>query len=155
MTRMHEERVLSDLVAVDIGNSRAKLGLFHCECPGERLAAGDVSSSSETLLPKPVNIFDLPIRHDTGEFDSSRLLTWCNQHLSNKTTWRIASVHRAAAARLYTTLSEWSKETGHTCPIQQLTYRNLTLPIRVDEPARVAAGGSLKALGFEAGLAGG
>ncbi len=124
---MHKGRVLSDLIAVDIGNSRAKLGQFHHECSNESPAGGGVHLGNDPLLPEPVATFDLLIRHDTGEFDSPRLLAWCNEHLSG-------------------TLAEWSKETNRTCPIHQLTYRDLPLPIRVDEPARVGIDRLLAAL---------
>jgi len=134
---MREGRVLSDLIAVDIGNSRVKLGQFQRECSGEKDASRDVRADVEPLLPEPYATFDLPIRHDTGEFDVGRLVAWCNEHLSAGTTCRIASVHRAAAARLSGALVDWAKRSGRDCPIRQLTYCDLPLTIRVDEPARV------------------
>jgi type III pantothenate kinase len=137
MTDMHEGRVLSDLMAVDIGNSRVKLGQFQCECSGENDASKGVRTTDDPLLPEPVATFDLPIRHDTGEFDSNRLAAWCNEHLANETSWRIASVHRAAAARLSAVLSEWAAQSKIDCPIRQLTYHDVPIMIRVDEPARV------------------
>ena len=137
MAVMHEGRVLSDLMAVDIGNSRVKLGQFQRECSGESPSGGHIRASDDPLLPTPVATFDLPIRHDTGEFDSQQLTAWCDQHLSGTITWRIASVHRAAATRLCSTLEEWSVRSKNACPIHQLTYRDLAMPIRVDEPARV------------------
>ena len=137
MADMHEGRVLSDLVAVDIGNSRVKLGQFQHECSGENAAARGERAVDELLVPEPVATFDLPIRHDTGEFDASRLIAWCDEHLSEGTTWRIASVHRAAASRLTATLREWTKRPTDDNAVRQLTYRDVPLPIRVDEPARV------------------
>jgi type III pantothenate kinase len=137
MTVMHEGRILSDLMAVDIGNSRVKLGQFHRERSGENDASKNVRTTDYPLLPEPVATFDLPIRHDTGEFDANRLVAWCNEHLANGTTWRIASVHRAAAARLTTVLSEWAAQLKRDCPIRQLTYSDVPIAIRVDEPARV------------------
>jgi type III pantothenate kinase len=146
MTVMHEGRVLSDLMAVDIGNSRVKLGQFQRECSGESDASKGVRAADDPLLPEPMATFDLPIRHDTGEFDSNRLVAWCNEHLANGTTWRIASVHRAAAARLSTVLSEWATQSKKDCLIRQLTYRDVPLPILVDEPARVGIDRLLAAL---------
>jgi type III pantothenate kinase len=90
--------------------------------------------------------FDLPIRHDTGEFDANRLINWCNEHLSEGTAWRIASVHRAAASRLSATIHEWIKQSVDGNSIRQLTYRDVPLPIRVDEPARVGIDRLLAAL---------
>jgi type III pantothenate kinase len=146
MVLMHEGRVLSDLMAVDIGNSRVKLGQFKRECSGENDASNGVRAVDDPLLPEPVATFDLPIRHDTGEFDSKRLVAWCNEHLTNGTTWRIASVHRAAAARLSTVLSEWAAQSKKDCPIRQLTYSDVPIEIRVEEPARVGIDRLLAAL---------
>src|SRR6188508_645051 len=137
MAVMHEGRVLSDLMAVDIGNSRVKLGQFQRECSGESDASNGVRAPDDPLLPEPVATFDLPIRHDTGEFDSSRLVAWCSEHLPNSTTWRVASVHRAAAAQLSAAIIDLAKQSGRDCPIQQLTYRDVPLAIRLEEPARV------------------
>jgi type III pantothenate kinase len=146
MAVMHEGRVLSDLMAVDIGNSRIKLGRFQRECSGENDAGRDVRPRDEPLLPKPTATFDLPIRHDTGEFDSSRLVAWCDEHLSGGTVWRVASVHRGAAARLCAVLTDWATESGKDCLIRQLTYRDVPLAIRVEEPARVGIDRLLAAL---------
>jgi type III pantothenate kinase len=146
MAVMHEGRVLSDLMAVDIGNSRVKFGQFQRECSGESDASKGVRPADDPLLPEPVAIFDLPIRHDTGEFDSNRLVAWCNEHLTAGTTWRVASVHRAGAARLSAVLTDWAKQAARDCPIRQLTYRDVPLAIRVDEPARVGIDRLLAAL---------
>jgi type III pantothenate kinase len=146
MAVMREGRVLSDLMAVDIGNSRVKLGQFQRECSGESDASKGVRAPDDPLLPEPVATFDLPIRHDTGEFDANRLVAWCNEHLANGTTWRIASVHRAAAARLGTVLSEWATQLKKDCPIRQLTYHDVPITIRVEEPARVGIDRLLAAL---------
>jgi type III pantothenate kinase len=146
MAVMREGRVLSDLMAVDIGNSRVKLGQFQRECSGENDASKGVRAPDDPLLPEPVATFDLPIRHDTGEFDANRLVAWCNEHLANGTTWRIASVHRAAAARLSTVLSEWATQLKKDCPIRQLTYHDVPITIRVEEPARVGIDRLLAAL---------
>jgi type III pantothenate kinase len=137
MTVMHDGRLLSDLMAVDIGNSRVKLGQFQGESSGANDASKSIRTTDDPLLPEPVATFDLPIRHDTGEFDSNRLVAWCNEHLANGTTWRIASVHRGAVVRLSTVLSDWAMQSKRDCPIRQLTYRDVPIKIRVDEPARV------------------
>ena len=146
MAVMQEGRVRSDLMAVDIGNSRLKLGQFQRERSGENDVSKGVLAVDEPLLPEPVSTFDLPIRHDTADFDSTRLVAWCNEHLSGPTTWRIASVHRAAAARLSAVLADWAKQTAYECPIRQLTYRDVPLTIRVEEPARVGIDRLLAAL---------
>ncbi len=146
MVIMREGRVLSDLMAVDIGNSRVKLGHFQRECRGENDASRGIRADDEALLPEPIATFDLPIRHDTGEFDTKRLEAWCNEHLTGGTTWRVASVHRAAAARLSATLTDRAAQSNTDCPIRQLTYRDVPLKILVDEPARVGIDRLLAAL---------
>ncbi len=133
-------------MAVDIGNSRVKLGQFQRECSGEIEASRGARAADDPLLPEPVATFDLPIRHDTGEFDSSRLLAWCNEQLTGGTTWRVASVHRAAAVRLSAALNEWAKQSGRDCPIRQLTYRDVPIAIHVEEPERVGIDRLLAAL---------
>src|SRR6185503_8136316 len=143
---MRERRVLSDLMAVDIGNSRVKLGQFKRECSGEHDAGRGVRTADDPLLPEPVATFDLPIRHDTGKFDSSRLIAWCNEHLAGGTDWRVASVHRAAGARLSAALVDWANQSGRECPIQQLTFRDVPLTIRVEQPDRVGIDRLLAAL---------
>lgn len=137
MAGMHEGRVLSDLVAVDVGNSRVKLGQFQRECSGECEASQGDRAPGEPLMPEPVATFDLPIQHNTGEFDTSRLIAWCGDHLSEGTTWRIASVHRAAASRLIAIVQEWAKRPTTDNSIRQITHRDVPLAIRVDEPAQV------------------
>jgi type III pantothenate kinase len=146
MTVMRDGRLLSDLIAIDIGNSRVKLGRFQREFFGDNDASTRTRIDDGPLLPEPCATLDLPIRHDNGEFDIGRLATWCNEHLSDGTTWYIASVHRAAAARLSATLVERAKQSGKHCAIRQLTYRDVPLTIRVDEPARVGIDRLLAAL---------
>ncbi len=146
MAFMHEGRVLSNLVAVDIGNSRVKLGQFQRECSGEIVVGAGVAIGDDRLLPEPVATFDLPIRHDTGEFDVNRLARWCDEHLSAETAWLVASVHRAAAARLSAVLTERAGQSQNDCPIRQLTYRDVPLMIRVEQPARVGIDRLLAAL---------
>src|SRR3954468_22885253 len=129
---MHDRCASTIMIAVDIGNSRVKLGEFQRECSGENDTSKGVRPADDPLLPEPVATFDLPIRHDTGEFDANRLLAWCNEHLPGGTTWRIASVHRAAVTRLTAALTDWSKQSGRDCPIRQLTYRDVPIMILVE-----------------------
>jgi type III pantothenate kinase len=114
-----------NLIAVDIGNSRMKIGRFEPPA-GTRIG-----------LPEPVDSFDLPIIDRSGQFDAVRLRAWCAEHVPDDTNWSVASVHRGAATRLSMTLHEWSKRTGRDCQQRQLTNRDVPLFIRVDEPGRV------------------
>jgi type III pantothenate kinase len=113
------------MIAVDLGNTRMKLGRFARD--GRK---GDA-------LPEPVATFDVPISHESGEFDTQRLIAWCEEFVSGQSAWLVASVHRGAADRLDATVAEWAQRSGVECPIRRLTYRDVPLEIRVDAPERV------------------
>jgi type III pantothenate kinase len=105
------------LIAVDIGNSRIKLGSFAC------------TNLELSALPAPIESSVLSIRHTNGVFDQTRFALWRKQHAPEQATWFVASVHRAAAERL--------KAAACQCPLRELTYRNLPLAVHVDAPERV------------------
>jgi len=113
------------LIAVDIGNSRIKLGEFSAQRADDR------------SLPEPTAIFELPIIHDKGALDVDRLSAWGESRLSPDTQWAIASVHRGATELLMATLAEWAMRANVDWPIRWLTFRDVPLEIRVEQPARV------------------
>jgi type III pantothenate kinase len=115
----------TNVIAVDIGNSRMKIGRFAPR------------STSGAELPVPDATFDLAIDHATGEFDASRLAKWCDEHVRDDAQWLVASVHRGAADRFEIHVSEIAKRSGTRCRVRRLAYRDVPLTIRVDEPARV------------------
>jgi type III pantothenate kinase len=119
-----------NLIAVDIGNSRMKLGVFARE-------GGQAAVTSTLELPTPEAMFDLEIKHSTGEFNAVRLQTWLSEHVKNVAECRVASVHRAAADRLEACVTEWARTGGRGCQVQRITFRDVPMVIRVDEPARV------------------
>ena len=137
MTSMHERPGLSNLIAVDIGNSRIKLGAFSLDG-----AATGLGHS----LPEPAATFDLPIDNETGSFDADRLRAWCEKCQLRDATWQVASVHRAAAARLIATLAEWAGLSAIAGPARLLTYRDVPLKTRVEEPERLGIDRLLAAL---------
>jgi type III pantothenate kinase len=114
-----------ELIAVDIGNSRMKIGRF---APG---AAGNRE------LPEPVDSLDLPITDRSGEFDTTQLRDWCREHVADHATWSVASVHRGAGTRLSAKVIKWSKHPPRAWPLRQLSYQDVPLAIHVDEPHRV------------------
>jgi type III pantothenate kinase len=120
-------------VAVDIGNSRIKLGQFAHAAEGKNISQSEMS----VRLPEPMQILDLPIVHRSGEFDASQLAAWCEQHLACQTQWLLASVHRAAAVRLIAMIVDWTADSKVQWPVRRLSYRDVPLEIRVEEPARV------------------
>jgi type III pantothenate kinase len=130
----HERMNDRTLIAADVGNSRMKLGRFDCRGQG----GGS--------LPEPTATLGLQIDNATGEFDVQRLEAWCGEHVPNESVWRIASVHRAAAERLTAAVASWAKQSGAQCAVRWLTYRDVPLPLDVDEPARVGIDRLLGAL---------
>jgi type III pantothenate kinase len=114
-----------ELIAVDIGNSRLKLGRF---------ASADADAAR---LPVPTETVHLPVAYASGEFDTDSLAQWCNQHVGDPAQWLVASVHRGAAEKLAAAIRELSEEMGRRWVLRQLTYRDMPLEIRVDAPERV------------------
>jgi type III pantothenate kinase len=119
------ESPTTNVTAVDIGNSRMKIGRFAPR------------STSGAELPVPDAIFDLAIDHATGEFDARRLAEWFDEHVRDDAQWLVASVHRGAADRFEIHVSDIAKRSGTRCRVRRLAYRDVPLTIRVDEPARV------------------
>jgi type III pantothenate kinase len=120
----------TQFVAVDIGNSRMKIG---------HVARGDRTQKTWTPkdLPVPDAAFDLAIDHPTGRFDERRLAEWCDANVQDKDKWVVASVHRGATDQLTSAVTKWASRAGVECPIHRLTYRDVPIAIHVDEPARV------------------
>lgn len=102
------------LMAVDIGNSRIKLGLFD----------------------KPVDEGGPPIPSrwlglDTDEWDPVEIAVWLAPYAPSNLEWRIASVHRPAAARLKKWLDQEQASSA------QLSHNELPLVIDLPAPQEV------------------
>ncbi len=109
------------LVAVDIGNTRTKLGLFTKQGAG---------------LPTPDRTLALD-----SDWQSADLEAWLAKPAS-AVTWRLASVNRAGTARLLDWLAERSV---NSC--QVLSVADYPLPVEVDEPDKVGMDRLASALG--------
>lgn len=120
----------ASIVAVDIGNSQIKFGVF-AEAPTAP------AKKSPHALPEPTATLELLIAHDTGRFDVAQLTAWCEAHVPAGARWLIGSVHRGAAAQLTETLAAWSRQHERNWQVRKLTYQDLPLAVRVNEPARV------------------
>ncbi|WP_254511719.1 type III pantothenate kinase [Anatilimnocola floriformis] len=102
------------LLAVDIGNSFAKLGLF----PSANVAAAN--------LPSPTVVFDFA----TAEGPAVSLL----ENLPIETLrWRVSSVNRAGFQKL----AQFVRQHRPADDFQQLSYRDLPIEVLVDEPDKV------------------
>jgi type III pantothenate kinase len=112
------------LVAVDIGNSRIKLGRF------ERAAR-----SHE--LPEPTATLELPLTNKAGDFDSQQLLTWCGEHLTVDADWLLSSVHRGATERLVAAAAAVGRTLDRNWTLRQIAFADVSLVVEVDAPERV------------------
>ncbi len=110
----------SPLIAVDIGNSRIKLGLFD-----EPQAAG--------ALPMPRRVLDL----SSGELDGARLHAWLPTE-PVWPQWRVASVNRPAAERLFQWIdAECRTPAGTPAAARLLAHGDFPLRVELEHPERV------------------
>ncbi len=121
------------LIAVDVGNSRIKLGLFRC--------------SVGTGLPEPENTLHLTGR--LPEFD--QLHSWlkgfaqceeAQQSSPVRLRWHIGSVNRPAASRLI----DWLRDHRPDNEIMLLTSGDLPLAVKLPRPDMVGVDRLLDAL---------
>jgi type III pantothenate kinase len=112
------------LIAVDIGNSRIKLGRF--ELP--------VASLS---LPVPMQTFDLPLENRDGDFDVAALETWCGANVQSDAAWWISSVHSGAIARLTGVVTRIARQQHRNWALRPIASADVPLAIEVDFPERV------------------
>ena len=105
------------IVAVDIGNSRIKIGWF--DLPLQR------SREKPLCLPQPRGILALP----TADWSDSTLANW-SAEIPPTTPWWIASVNRPAATRL----TNWVQQ---RYPARQLSHVDLPIVATVEHPERV------------------
>jgi type III pantothenate kinase len=105
------------LVAVDIGNSRVKLGLF--------AAPADLSSKRSAGLPTPTNVLSLPANH----WDEKVLHGWLAD-VPPGTPWWIASVNRPAATCL-------TESIGRQWSVRNLVHSDLPITGAVEHPEQI------------------
>ena len=103
------------LVAVDVGNSRIKLGWFDS-------IAGDG-------FPLPSRTLRLPCEGG----DWSELLPWLAGRAAAEVDWRIGSVQRGAASRLI----DWLRDQDAIGSTTLLTAADLPLKVELPQPDRV------------------
>ncbi|MCE9544526.1 MAG: type III pantothenate kinase [Planctomycetia bacterium] len=115
----------SPLIAVDIGNSRIKLGLFD-----RPLTGGGVRTGSSTALPLPGSWLQLETLH----WHPTEIIEWLAPCLSRDAAWRIATVHRGAAERF----TQWlAQEKVDAAQVRLLAQPDLPLSVDLAEPQRV------------------
>ncbi len=107
------------LVAVDIGNTRIKLGLF------ARAAAWPPGN-----LPEPLDELSLSSGPDA---DWQAVSAWLRPFVAGQCSWWIGSVNRPAATRLI----DWLRDQQATRRITLLCAADLPLTVRVPRPDMV------------------
>jgi type III pantothenate kinase len=112
------------LVAVDIGNSRIKLGRFERE-------------PRKSELPGPTATLELLLKSRAGEFDPRPLAAWCEAELPDGAEWLISSVHRGATEQLLAATAAIGRTLNTTWPNRQLDFADVPLVVEVDAPERV------------------
>ena len=104
-------------VAIDVGNSQIKAGLFLQPGTGER------------TLPQPERNVSL----GTDEWDPMELALWLAPYRLADVQWLIASVHDGAASKLRT----WLEQEEQDVISRWITYADLPLKIDIPDPASV------------------
>jgi len=107
------------LIAVDVGNSRIKLGQF-----GSRLTA----KQPGTKLLAPVRSLALA----TVDWKESAVTQWM-EDVPRATFWRIASVNRPAASRL----TELIRSIDSAASLRMLSHNDLPIAVAIKEPDKV------------------
>jgi len=112
--------VSCSLVAVDIGNTRLKLGLFD--------SGSTANAPHINHLPVPIQSLALP----SADWDKAVLRHWMT-NVPAATKWWIASVNRTAAARL----AESIRSIDPPASLRMLSHGDLPIAIAVKEPEKV------------------
>jgi len=122
----------ANILAIDVGSSRVKLGHF---VANENCSSDKPSNALPIAVPRlPEPIASLTLEHDR-EF-SGRVLeeleSWIEENFQDAPSCFIASVQPTVTSKLIQVF----KKNGWTVP-RQLTWNDLPLEVRVEEPSRV------------------
>jgi type III pantothenate kinase len=109
------------LIAVDIGNSRIKLGQF------------DLPPLPEPL-PTPNLALDVAIDNRDGDFEISRIKSWAETNVSGDSKWLISSVHSQALILLLGSLKPFAGTLGREWSLHVVSNDEVPLTIDVEEP---------------------
>ena len=112
------------LIAVDIGNSRIKLGRFE-------------GAARTSELPEPTATLELPLAGKSANLDTALFANWCRNEITGAAAWLVSSVQRTAADRLKAEVAALAKQLSRDWPLRQLAFVDVPLVVEVDEPERV------------------
>jgi len=105
------------LLAVDIGNSRMKLGLFEtCEKPVDQ-------------LPRPIRTCEL----STLDEPFDELISWLQPHAIERLSWRLGTVNLLGSTRLIA----WLRERDAAGGLMMLARDDLPLEVELERPDMV------------------
>jgi type III pantothenate kinase len=121
------------LVAVDIGNTRIKLGQFQGE-------------SSTASLPVPAQTLELPLENRDGDFDGAQLEAWCESNVTGDAMWWISSVHNGAAVRCLEVVRRLAGQLERDWSLHKIANEEVPLRLEVDLPERVGTDRLMAAL---------
>src|SRR5690242_14035522 len=100
---------MPDCIAVDIGNSRIKIGRF--------------AGAGKSALPEPISVLDLVITdHVTGDFNAAELDAWCSTNIERPAHWLVGTVHRTAGQKLLAAVNDWAERAEIDCRTRLLSY---------------------------------
>jgi type III pantothenate kinase len=122
-----------NVIAVDIGNSRIKMGQFG---PPPFL----------NPLPAPVATLEIPLDSRGGDFDPATIERWCRANVSNDTAWRIATVHCGATERLIEVVTRLATTFGRQWSPRVIANEEVPIAIDVDFPELVGTDRLMAAL---------
>ena len=125
------------VVAVDIGNSQIKLGLFVGSTGCDTTPPSNSLPIAPPPLPEPQETLLLPLLDRGGQFDAQPLDIWIRTHGLSTADWRLAGVHRGATDNVERCVRRWLAADSRPAGIHRLTSADVALPIRVAHPQRV------------------
>jgi type III pantothenate kinase len=121
------------LIAVDIGNTRIKLGRFQAE-------------HSAAALPSPAQLFELPLQKREGDFDDAQFGAWCASNVTGDAAWWISSVHNGARDRFLEVVRRLAGKVKCNWSLQKIANEDVPLRLDVDFPDRVGTDRLMAAL---------
>lgn len=116
------------LLAVDIGNTAIKAGLFRAADLGDSFCYAASADHNQATAGEPAHPAWL-VELETKSSDLSSLTA----RLSEPVRWLVSSVNRPAEQQL----AAWVRQTRSEDTYRQLTFRDVPLKINVDFPERV------------------
>lgn len=121
-----------EMLAIEVGTSRVKLGKFALgsECVGDKPATA--LPIAPPPLPEPLEATSVAHGRDLTAGAERELSAWLTEHVPAGTPIYLASVHPTVSQQLVELLSAH----GWRAP-RLITWREIPLDVRVDEPERV------------------